>query len=77
LEHQISFAANYTFYNNPSTEHIFQVQNVAGDNGFASHFQIYIATAFGWGGDAPFSTNLIAALLRNREIYATLLNKSR
>jgi hypothetical protein len=37
----ISFAAN--FYNNPSTEHIFQVQNVAGDNGFAESFQICIA----------------------------------
>jgi hypothetical protein len=58
----ISFAANYTFYNNPSTEHIFQVQNVAGDNGFAESFsKLYSPTAFGGRGDAPFSTNLIAA----------------
>jgi hypothetical protein len=58
----ISFAANYTFYNNPSTEHIFQVQNVAGDNGFAESFSnLYSPTAFGGRGDAPFSTNLIAA----------------
>lgn len=58
----ISLAANYTFYNNPSTEHIFQVQNVAGDTGFAESFsRLYSPTAFGGRGDTPFSTNLIAA----------------
>jgi hypothetical protein len=78
VEHQISFAANYTFYNNLSTEHIFQVQNVAGDNGFAESFSnLYSPTAFGGRGDAPFSTNLIAAFAANREIYATLLTRGR
>ena len=58
----ISLAANYTFYNNPSTEHIFQVQNVAGDAGFGESFsRLYSPTAFGGRGDAPFSTDLIAA----------------
>jgi hypothetical protein len=50
------------------------VQNVAGDNGFAESFSnLYSPTAFGGRGDAPFSTNLIAAFAANREIYATLL----
>ena len=58
----ISLAANYAFYNNPSTEHIFQVQNVAGDIGFAESFsRLYSPTAFGGRGDTPFSTDLIAA----------------
>lgn len=58
----ISLAANYAFYNNPSTEHIFQVLNVAGDTGAAESFsKLYSPTANGGRGDAPFSTNLIAA----------------
>ena len=58
----ISLASNYTFYNNPSTEHIFQVQNIAGDAGAGESFsKLYCPTAFGGRGDAPFSANLIAA----------------
>jgi hypothetical protein len=40
LEHRVYHLLLLHFYNNPSTEHIFQVQNVAGDNGFAESFQI-------------------------------------
>jgi len=58
----ISFASNYTFYNNSSSEHIFQLQNVVGDNGFAESFsKLYSPTANGGRGDAPFSTDLIIA----------------
>jgi len=58
----ISLAANYAFYNNASTEHIFQVQNIPGDPGFAESFsKLYSPTAFGGRGDAPFSANLISA----------------
>lgn len=58
----ISLAANYAFYNNQSTEHIFQLQNVAGDAGFAESFsKLYSPTAFGGRGDTPFSVNLRTA----------------
>jgi len=58
----ISLAANYAFYNNSSTEHIFQVQNIPGDPGFNESFsKLYSPTAFGGRGDAPFSANLITA----------------
>lgn len=58
----ISLATDYAFYNNASTEHIFQVQNIPGDAGFAESFsKLYSPTAFGGRGDAPFSANLISA----------------
>lgn len=58
----ISLATNYSFYNNTSTEHIFQVQNIAGDTGFAESFsKLHSPTAFGGRGDTPFSTDLISA----------------
>lgn len=74
----ISFAANYSFYNNPSTEHIFQVQNVAGDNGVAESFsKLYSPTAFGGRGDAPFSTDLIAAFAaQSGDLRYTTLTRS-
>ncbi|RTY86537.1 RagB/SusD family nutrient uptake outer membrane protein [Flavobacterium sp. RSP15] len=58
----ISLAANYTFYNAASTEHIFQLQNIPGDQGFAESFsKLYSPTANGGRGDAPFSVNLKSA----------------
>ena len=58
----ISIAANYAFYNNASTEHIFQVQNIPGDASFAESFsKLYSPSAFGGRGDAPFSVNLKSA----------------
>ena len=34
----ITIATNYAFYNATSSEHVFQLQNIAGDSGFAESF---------------------------------------
>jgi hypothetical protein len=58
----IALAANFGFYNTTSSEHVFQVQNIPGDAGFAESFsKLYSPTANGGRGDAPFSTNLSSA----------------
>jgi starch-binding outer membrane protein, SusD/RagB family len=55
-----SLASNFSFYNNPSTEHVFQLVNVSADAGFAESFaKLYSPSAFGGRGDCPFSQDLI------------------
>lgn len=61
----LAMATNYAFYNNTSSEHIFQLSNVAADPGFAESFsRLYSPTAFGGRGDTPFSDNLRNAFLQ-------------
>lgn len=57
----ISMAANYSFYNAASPEHVFQLQNVAGDaQGGASpaYSSLFNPVLFGGRGDCPFSQDL-------------------
>ena len=55
----ISLAANYAFYNANSTEHVFQLLNIAGDAaGAQSYSNLFNGTNFGARGDCPFSQDL-------------------
>ncbi|WP_394974938.1 RagB/SusD family nutrient uptake outer membrane protein [uncultured Croceitalea sp.] len=58
-----SLAPDFTFYNNPSTEHIFRVINQANDDGFAGidFDTFYNPTSNNGRGDMPFSQDLIDA----------------
>ena len=57
-----SLAPDYTFYNNPSSEHIFRVINQADDGAFGNPFDtFYNPTSNNGRGDLTFSDDLIAA----------------
>lgn len=57
-----SLAPDFSFYNNPSTEHIFRIINQADDGAFGSNFDtFYNSTANNGRGDLTFSDDLIAA----------------
>lgn len=57
-----SLAPDYTFYNNPSPEHLFRVINQADDAAFGTNFDtFYNPTSNNGRGDLPFSQDLIDA----------------
>ena len=60
-----SLAPDFSFYNNPSTEHIFRIINQPDDNGFAGidFDTFYNPTSNNGRGDMPFSQDLIDAFL--------------
>ena len=59
-----SLAPDFTFYNNPSTEHIFRVINQADDPAFDTNFDtFYNPTSNNGRGDLPFSQDLIDAFM--------------
>lgn len=57
-----SLAPDYTFYNNPSSEHIFRIINQPDDPAFGNPFDtFYNPTSNNGRGDLTFSDDLIAA----------------
>ena len=57
-----SLAPDFSFYNNPSSEHLFQVINQADDPAFGSDFDtFYNPTSANGRGDLPISQDLIDA----------------
>lgn len=57
-----SLASDFSFYNAPSSEHIFQVINLPDDSAFGSNFDtFYNSTADNGRGDLVFTQNLIDA----------------
>jgi starch-binding outer membrane protein, SusD/RagB family len=61
---QYALASDYSFYDKNTAEDVFTIQNSAVDNGRTGSggwAAYYSPTALGGRGDAPFSSNLIAA----------------
>ena len=55
-------APDFTFYNNPSPEHIFRIINQPDDAAFGNHFDLfYNPTSNNGRGDLTFSDDLVAA----------------
>lgn len=62
IEISVALANDYSFFNNSSSEHIFQVINLADDSAPATGYDIfYNPTSANGRGDAPFAQDLIDA----------------
>jgi hypothetical protein len=71
-------ASDFTFYNNPSSEHIFQVINTTDDPAFGSRFDtFYNSTADNGRGDLTMTSNLEALYTSEAgDLRYTTLTKS-